>query len=211
MNHTVVKEVVYDSFGNITEDSNESFKIPLGFAGGLQDRETGLVHFGYREYDPFTGRWTAKDPIGFNGGDSNLYGYVLNDPVNLVDPWGLDWVYNTNSGMLIQVDGSGNAINRWPAVSGPWGKGQLPKGEYTLSSPPVLVPPSHPKQSAYCDSVGNCWWQPIEPNFQTGRTELGIHPDGNVPGTAGCIGASDKDTTSLLDALRNDQGTLTVR
>ncbi len=58
MNHTVVKEIVYDSFGNITEDSNESFKIPLGFAGGLQDRETGLVHFGYREYDPFTGRWT---------------------------------------------------------------------------------------------------------------------------------------------------------
>ena len=89
MNHTAVKEIVYDSFGNITEDSNESFKIPLGFAGGLQNRETGLVHFGYREYDPFTGRWTAKDPIGFDGGDTNLYGYVLNDPVNLVDPWGL--------------------------------------------------------------------------------------------------------------------------
>ena len=93
MNHTAVKEIVYDSFGNITEDSNESFKIPLGFAGGLQDRETGLVHFGYREYDPFIGRWTSKDPIGFNGGDSNLYGYVLNDPVNLVDPEGTVWQY----------------------------------------------------------------------------------------------------------------------
>ena len=89
MNHTAVKEIVYDSFGNITEDSNESFKIPLGFAGGLYDPDTKLTHFGYREYDPFTGRWTSKDPIGFKGGDSNLYGYVLNDPVNLVDPWGL--------------------------------------------------------------------------------------------------------------------------
>jgi len=42
-----------------------------------------------REYDAETGRWTAKDPIRFNGGDTNLYGYVLADPINLVDPTGL--------------------------------------------------------------------------------------------------------------------------
>ena len=63
--------------------------MPFGFAGGLYDSDTQLTHFGYREYDSFTGKWTAKDPIGFAGGDSNLYGYVLNDPVNLVDPEGL--------------------------------------------------------------------------------------------------------------------------
>ncbi|NTW88969.1 MAG: RHS repeat-associated core domain-containing protein, partial [Desulfobulbaceae bacterium] len=40
--------------------------------------------------DPATGRWTAKDPIGFNGGSLNLYGYCLEDPVNWVDPMGLD-------------------------------------------------------------------------------------------------------------------------
>jgi len=62
--------------------------VPFGFAGGLYDPLTKLTHFGYREYDSFTGKWTAKDPIGFAGGDSNLYGYVLNDPVNLVDPTG---------------------------------------------------------------------------------------------------------------------------
>jgi len=45
--------------------------------------------FGARDMDPETGRWTAKDPIGFAGGDSNLYGYVLGDPVNWVDPTGL--------------------------------------------------------------------------------------------------------------------------
>ncbi len=88
MNHTVVKEIVYDTYGNIRNDSNQELEIPFGFAGGLHDRDTGLVHFGFREYDPFTGRWTAKDPIGFAGGDTNLYGYVLNDPVNLVDPSG---------------------------------------------------------------------------------------------------------------------------
>ena len=63
--------------------------MPFGFASGLYDSDTGLVHFGYRDYDPFTGKWTAKDPLLFSGGDSNLYGYVLNDPVDLVDPWGL--------------------------------------------------------------------------------------------------------------------------
>lgn len=38
-----------------------------------------------RQYDPETGRWTSKDPILFAGGDTNLYGYVLQDPVNLID------------------------------------------------------------------------------------------------------------------------------
>ncbi len=51
----------------------------------MYDRDTKLTHFGFREYDPFTGRWTAKDPILFAGGDTNLYGYVLGDPVGGVD------------------------------------------------------------------------------------------------------------------------------
>jgi len=84
----VVKRIDYDSFGNVLNDSNPSYEIPFGFAGGLHDRDTGLVRFGYRDYDPDVGRWTAKDPIFFAGGDTDLYGYVLNDPINWVDPWG---------------------------------------------------------------------------------------------------------------------------
>ena len=82
-NHTLVKEIVYDTFGNILNDTNPSFEVPFGFAGGLYDSDTKLTYFGFREYDAYTGKWTAKDPIGFAGGNSNLYGYVL------VDPWGL--------------------------------------------------------------------------------------------------------------------------
>jgi len=85
----VVKEIEYDSFGNILSDTDLLFEIPLGFAGGLHDRDTGLVRFGARDYDPDTGRWAAKDPIFFAGGDANLYGYG-NDPVNMVDPLGLN-------------------------------------------------------------------------------------------------------------------------
>jgi RHS repeat-associated protein len=84
----VVKAIEYDAYGNVISDSNPGFEIPFGFAGGLKDPDTGLIRFGYRDYDPTTGRWTARDPIGFDGGDTNLYGYVSNDPVNFVDPTG---------------------------------------------------------------------------------------------------------------------------
>jgi len=47
------------------------------------------VHFGARDYDPAVGRWTAKDPIRFGGGQSNLYVYVGDDPVDFIDPTGL--------------------------------------------------------------------------------------------------------------------------
>ncbi len=43
----------------------------------------------YRHYDARIGRWTSKDPIRFDGGDTNLYGYVVSDPVNFIDPSGL--------------------------------------------------------------------------------------------------------------------------
>jgi len=80
----VVQRMEYDAFGNVTQDSNPGFQ-PFGFAGGLYDSETKLVRFGARDYDAEIGRWTAKDPILFAGGDSNLYGYVLNNTVNLID------------------------------------------------------------------------------------------------------------------------------
>ncbi len=87
----IVKETIYDSFGTIITDSNPTLAIPFGFAGGLHDRDTSLIRFGHRDYDPDTGRWTAKDPILFAGGSTDLYGYCMNDPVNGVDPEGLQW------------------------------------------------------------------------------------------------------------------------
>jgi RHS repeat-associated protein len=84
---TVIQQIDYDEFGHITSDTNPGFQ-PFGFAGGLYDIHTQMVRFGVRDYDSETGRWTCKDPILFSGGDSNLYGYVLADPVNLIDPTG---------------------------------------------------------------------------------------------------------------------------
>jgi RHS repeat-associated protein len=86
----VIKRIDYDAYGNIIADSNPDVNVWLGFAAGLHDRDIDLVRFGHRDYDPKTGRWTAKDPIFFNGGDTDLYGYCLNDPVNGFDPDGLE-------------------------------------------------------------------------------------------------------------------------
>jgi RHS repeat-associated protein len=100
----IVQRIDYDAFGRITLDTNPGFQ-PLGFAGGLYDYQTGLVRFGARDYDPEVGRWTAKDPVLFAGGDSNLYGYSLNDPLNFLDPTGLDAIIN-NSGQPLIVSGN---------------------------------------------------------------------------------------------------------
>jgi RHS repeat-associated protein len=84
----VAQRLDYDEFGRVTQDTSPGFQ-PFGFAGGLYDADTKLVHFGARDYDAETGRWTAKDPLGFGGGQTNLYAYVNNDPVNFSDPTGL--------------------------------------------------------------------------------------------------------------------------
>jgi RHS repeat-associated protein len=85
----IAERIDYDEFGNVINDTNPGFQ-PFGFAGGLYDQDTRLVRFGARDYDASIGRWTAKDPTLFRGGDSNLYAYVASDPINKVDPTGLE-------------------------------------------------------------------------------------------------------------------------
>ena len=87
-NGTIAQRLDYDEFGNVLLNTNPDFQ-PYGFAGGIYDPQTKLVRFGARDYDAITGRWTNKDPIFFAGGETSLYGYVGNDPINWVDPTGL--------------------------------------------------------------------------------------------------------------------------
>jgi len=83
----IVQRIDYDEFGRVLQDTNPEFQ-PFGYAGGIYDVHTGLVRFGARDYDPETGRWTAKDPIGLRGG-ANMYQYADADPINSSDPTGL--------------------------------------------------------------------------------------------------------------------------
>ena len=55
----------------------------------MYDGDTKLTRFGARDYDAEMGRWTSKDLIRFDGGDTNLYNYLVSDPINLIDSNGL--------------------------------------------------------------------------------------------------------------------------
>gem|GEM_PF-5170239 len=59
------------------------------FLSQTLDVETGLYYYGYRYYDPVTGRWPSRDPIMEQGGE-NLYNFVFNDPLVLIDILGLN-------------------------------------------------------------------------------------------------------------------------
>ncbi|WP_291329786.1 RHS repeat-associated core domain-containing protein [Desulfovibrio sp. UCD-KL4C] len=84
-----VQDILYDSFGRRVYNSASEHDLVLGFAAGLHDSDTGLIHFGYREYDPVMGRFISPDPLCYEGGDVDLYGYCLDDPINFVDRDGL--------------------------------------------------------------------------------------------------------------------------
>ena len=111
---TVTKSLEYDAFGRLLSDSNPAFDLPVGFAGGLGDSVTGLVRFGARDYDPEAGRWTARDPVLFRGHQVNLYAYVGNNPVQMVDPWG---VWSIGGSVYAFVGGGGNLNCTWDGCS----------------------------------------------------------------------------------------------
>jgi hypothetical protein len=87
---------------------------------------------------------------------------------------------------------------KWLARSGPWGKGPAPPGLYTMGKAYDWAEP-HP---SFTDQHGLCWWAPLTPLFETERSGFGIHPDGGVEGTKGCIGISTPDTSSCYHYLR---------
>jgi len=124
----VVQQLDYDAFGRVMLDSNPGFQ-PFGFAGGLYDHMTGLVHFGAREYDPRIGRWLSKDPLLFDSRDTNLYSYSLADPVNLSDPSGLQTAYcGVQGGAAHHVAGGVEGVG-WIDANGNYGTaGQVGAG-----------------------------------------------------------------------------------
>ncbi|WNG19043.1 kelch repeat-containing protein [Cystobacter fuscus] len=121
----IAQRLDYDPWGVVLADTRPGFQ-PFGFAGGLYDRHTGLTRFGARDYDAETGRWTAKDPIRFAGGDTNLYAYVGGNPIMFVDPSGLASWYASDlffkpvffpvfgTGHLMYLHYSRNSANRTP-------------------------------------------------------------------------------------------------
>ena len=79
----------YDPYGRRIPLSNTGFDAEFGFTGHSTHLGTGLALTQFRAYDTNLGRWLSRDPLGEASG-VDLYGYVLNDPINLWDPHGLE-------------------------------------------------------------------------------------------------------------------------
>jgi RHS repeat-associated protein len=115
---TVLNHVVYDAFGGVTSQTDESVVFRYGYTARELDAESGLQYNRARYLDSFTGKFISEDPIGFQGGDSNLYRYVNNLPITKVDPSG-------KYGTLKSFSRSGDYIE---ATIGWTGNKQYPKG-----------------------------------------------------------------------------------
>jgi RHS repeat-associated protein len=83
---SVIESATYDSFGNATGNLSTRYQ----FTGREYDKDIGLTYYRARWYSSELGRFVSEDPIGFGGGDVNLFGYVKSQPLKYRDPRGLD-------------------------------------------------------------------------------------------------------------------------
>jgi len=109
----IVESYRYDAWGRTTVYNSNNQQLSNSAIGNRycwQGREyswvTGLYNFRARWYDPVTGRWLSNDPIGISGG-LNQYVAFANNPVNFIDPFGLDWFDNTANFMA----GAGDVLS----------------------------------------------------------------------------------------------------
>ena len=89
------RTVDYDAFGQVL--SRRVSTPGHLYNGKPRDPMTGLVNYGFRDYAPRQGRFTTVDPIRDG---TNWYGYVTNDPLNLIDRYGLETEDRSKGGNL---------------------------------------------------------------------------------------------------------------
>jgi RHS repeat-associated protein len=129
----------YDAYGNtIVADESAAGAYPFRFSTKYTD-ETGLLYYGFRYYNPQTGRWLNRDPFAERGG-KNLYGFVGNRPIGFVDRLGL---------ALYAFDGTGTDFDAWTHVS--------------------MLHRSYVGYKEYEEGVGSEWWStPLGGGFGLG-------------------------------------------
>ena len=131
----------YDPYGNMLHQQEQTgLNNPWKYASGYFDTTTNLYKFGIRYYDPTTGRWTQRTPVGGSLAETtkaNPYVYANDNPVNLVDPSGADFVPSS-----VSIQGNSLHFNSTAAttVEGALtGGGIIGAGVYGLLAIPIGV------------------------------------------------------------------------
>lgn len=131
---TAVTEYTYDTFGVVSATS-PAFSNPFQFTSRENDGLAGLYYYRARYYHPRLQRFISEDPVGFNGGDVNLYSYVFNSPTNLNDPLGLGGAKDECSYAGIGCnDGPPPLGGRKDPVAGPVALSPLPAGSLLIAA-----------------------------------------------------------------------------
>jgi RHS repeat-associated protein len=138
----------FDEFGQLSNDTDPGFQ-PFGFAGGLYDAASGLVRFGARDYAADIGRWTARDPRLFDGGQANLYAYVDDDPVNAKDAEG-----GRGKGKVIELPKKKPKPPKQPPAPPPPPPDKPSAPNKCSPPPPNRPPPPPPKLKDFKDPDG---------------------------------------------------------
>ncbi len=109
--------------------SDSSIGNPWRYRAKRTDKEVGLIFFGYRYYDPGTGRWISPDPAGTIDGP-NLYAFVRNNPIKYVDYFGFNSVAENCGCVLHGHPGWHNAPPDCVCICGRNGVGEIVGGGY---------------------------------------------------------------------------------
>ena len=145
---SVVNRYAYDSFGAIK--ASETVRNAYAFTGREYDSETGLYYYRARYYDPEAGRFIGKDPIGFEGGDKNQFGYVANNVINHIDPSGLINPAKTS----VAIINMGNAGRLYAAGFLKMSNGSFAWGAWNVSSGYAAQKRA---MQQWRESLNECW------------------------------------------------------
>jgi RHS repeat-associated protein len=202
-NGTIAATYEYDPFGQTLQATGEYVgKNPFKFSTQYEDRETGLIYYGYRYYNPQTGRWTSRDPAAEAGG-VNLYAFIRNDGINSVDLLGLarrsqiaggGLTYSCNCGWIDWGHANPTAANSlWKDITNGGTQSTSGKGFHLSFSETAGIPMPHfggyiidfPTEGSYFvrhnlsvkqkESVALAIFQEVSVRFESGqRGMLGI-------------------------------------
>jgi hypothetical protein len=129
--------------------------------------------------------------------------HSANDPVNGIDPEGLQKRLVFSGGRLSLYNDDGSLMGTWNATSGPFGKGRLPSGLYGVGN----FRDNRTTKGMVCPGSGSGYSVDLSPQMSTvgDRTNLEIHPDQPPIGTKGCIGVScgNGDAGDFGNVMRN--------
>ena len=193
----IVEVADYTPYGRRIVVYSDGASTTPQFTGKEMDAETGLYHFGARQYDPELAMWAQVDP---GRQFASPYAYAGNgvNPINGADPNGLSHIVFTRSESQIQIfSAKGELLQTYPAANnterksnGPW-----PSGKYPFSRHK-----DHPENVTSYGNNGNFIFD------VPGRPGMGVHSGRGTPTyvTKGCVRTTDDATAYLLDLHKND-------